>query len=200
MPRIKISLWFPVLLCLLWRFGAGHIFFPFFLAATFHELGHILCLRYTGATIHTLSLGLHGAVMETAPLSYGQEILCALAGPAFGLLLLPLSRVYPWLAFWGLCQSLYNLLPLYPLDGGRVLRALLCLLLPLETAQRWSNTIGILSAAVLAIGSWLYLRQWLTGVLSWIPAICLLSHIPRVFPVKSQIPVAKTVCKRYNKG
>ena len=56
-------------------------------AALLHELGHILALRLSGAGICRLRIGVLGAIMETrGNLSYGQELLCLLAGPGVNLL------------------------------------------------------------------------------------------------------------------
>lgn len=65
--------------------------------------------------------------METLPMSTGRELIAVLAGPAASLLLLSLVRVFPRVAICGLIQGIYNLLPIYPLDGGKALRCLMAL-------------------------------------------------------------------------
>lgn len=56
-------------------------------AALLHELGHILALWLSGAGICWLRISVLGAIMETrGNLSYGQELLCLLAGPGANLL------------------------------------------------------------------------------------------------------------------
>ena len=134
MPRtkVKVSPWFPVLLCAFYRLDPVGCFWPFLGAAAIHEAGHCLAVKLCGGSIHALSLTVRGAVLQTTPLSYRQEAICALAGPCAGFLLLLLVRLFPWLAFWGLIQGIYNLLPVYPMDGGRALR---CALL-----SRWAST------------------------------------------------------------
>lgn len=128
---------------------------PCLLAAGVHELGHALAVVLSRGKILRLSLGASGARMETTPLSYRQEALCALAGPLAGLSLLLVRRYAPWLALWGLMQSLYNLLPVYPLDGGRALRALLLLHLPLERGEALSRLVSRCALA-LAAGAAVY--------------------------------------------
>ena len=95
------------------------------IAALLHELGHYCAVRLTGGTIHRLKVGLSGAVMETSGLSGKSELICLLAGPLAGLLPLLAIRIFPTLALCGVIQSLYNLLPVYPLDGGKMLHRII---------------------------------------------------------------------------
>ncbi|MFR1755188.1 MAG: hypothetical protein ACLSV7_10960 [Oscillospiraceae bacterium] len=101
MPRtkVKISPWFPVLLCAFYRLDPVGCFWPFLGAAAIHEAGHCLAVKLCGGSIRTLSLTVRGAVLQTTPLSYRQEAICALAGPWAGMLLLLLAHWFPWRPF-----------------------------------------------------------------------------------------------------
>ncbi|MGM9641158.1 MAG: site-2 protease family protein [Faecousia sp.] len=177
MPRIKISPWLPVGLCILYRIDPLGCFWPFLVAAGFHELGHILFLYLSGARVQALAFSLTGAAIETSPLSYRQEMLCALAGPFFGLLLLAVGKRFPWLAFWGFIQSMFNLLPIYPLDGGRFLRAVLAMRLPLHRAERICKTAaGIIVACLCCLS--LYVCKFL-GLMPILAAAFLLFRFLR---------------------
>ena len=123
------------------------------LAAGFHELCHAGMIRLCGGRILSVRIGVNGAVMETEPMSTGKELLCALAGPAGGLLLILAARWFPRIAVCGVIHSLYNLLPLYPLDGGRALQCGMELLFPPAVAKRICDGIGqVLIICILAMG------------------------------------------------
>lgn len=125
-------------------------------AALVHELGHYLCLRIVAGKPTGLYVGISGIKMNVAGLSYGQELLCTASGPAASFCLLLIGKFFPLLGFCGLVQGLYNLLPIYPMDGGRILNALLCLWLPLQQAERiliWIRWIffGLFAAVLMAL-------------------------------------------------
>ena len=96
------------------------------LAAVIHELGHLTAIRLTGGRVRGIWLHAGGARIKTAPMEPGQAILCALAGPGAGALTMLAWRWFPELAVAGLVQTIFNLIPIYPLDGGRVVRNICC--------------------------------------------------------------------------
>ena len=114
-----------------------------FASILLHELGHAVIARRHGVAIEEIDLWLLGGVarMKGYPKTAGDELRFALAGPAvtlaiavaFGLLATALPSSAPqalravvgYQAFVNTAILVFNLLPAFPLDGGRVARALI---------------------------------------------------------------------------
>ena len=95
------------------------------LAAAFHEVGHLAAIYLMGGSVRYGSFGVASANLYIPAMSRGKETVAALAGPFFSLLLLMFWPVAPRLALCAGAQLCYNLLPIYPLDGGRILACLI---------------------------------------------------------------------------
>lgn len=121
------------------------------LAAVFHELCHSAAIYVCGGRILMIRIGFAGAAIEAEPMGDGKELLCALAGPLGGLSLLFLAKWLPRTAICAAIQSLYNLMPIYPLDGGRVLRCGIKLMLPAATAEKVYKALQYTFLAVLTM-------------------------------------------------
>ena len=116
---------FPVLALMLLLFPLRFLV-GVLLAALIHELGHLLALKIAGGRVLSIRLRSFGARIEAAPMSPGRTAFCALAGPAAGALTFFARNSFPELALAGLVQTVFNLLPVYPLDGGRAVRNICC--------------------------------------------------------------------------
>ncbi len=123
----------------------------FVLSAVLHELGHLGIIRLLRIPVQCVSVAPTGAVIATGPMSSAEECICALAGPAAGLAAACLFRGFPELVICALIHSMINLLPLYPLDGGRVLYSLLCCVCPADTAQRIVDAAAWILLGALAV-------------------------------------------------
>lgn len=125
------------------------------IAAAFHELCHLIAIRFLSGQNKAVYLRLAGPRIDLPDLSAGKEVLCALAGPLGGLFLIFFLDVFPQLAICALLQSAYNLLPLYPLDGGRAMKHMLLVLLPPPVAKKSFRIIEcICKICIVLTGIW----------------------------------------------
>ncbi|MCS6975881.1 MAG: site-2 protease family protein [Gemmatales bacterium] len=112
----------------------------FFGCILLHELGHSVVAKAMGIPIRGITLFMFGGVaeLEEEPRSAMGEFLMAIAGPAVSavlflwflftsLLPLPSEMRFPlmYLAWINLAVLIFNMIPAFPLDGGRVLRSIL---------------------------------------------------------------------------
>ncbi len=173
LKRIEITPAFLVFLCAYCYFDPAHTFTPFLLSVTLHETGHLIALRCVGARIHKVRLGVSGTTIQTVPLRYSHEILVAAAGPMMNfMLLLLLLHKEPVAALLNFCLLCYNLLPVYPLDGGRILRALLHLLLDEKAAEMIEKMVSLACLTVLLLLSCYLTCVWHAGL--WPVLVCAL--------------------------
>lgn len=89
-----------------------------------HELCHFLALKLFAVRIYEIQITCSGVTMRTEPMKPQKEFLCALAGPASCLIAFALARWFPRFAVCSAFHAAYNLLPIYPSDGGRALYCL----------------------------------------------------------------------------
>lgn len=140
-----------------------------------HELGHALSARGYGIRTRDITLYPIGGVarLEHMPEKPSAEIVIALAGPAVNVVLaLLLGGV--WLAghptleglgtltHWGsdfvgrlalanVVLAVFNMIPAFPMDGGRVLRAFLCWFTSRVTATNIAGVVGAIFAVLIGL-------------------------------------------------
>jgi stage IV sporulation protein FB len=166
---VKVHVTFLLLLGFFWFSGgpaAGVLLLALFACVLLHEFGHIgMAARFGVRTPDVILLPIGGlARLERMPEEPKQELLIAIAGPAVTLVIA--AVFYAWLALngtpppllpslrvepGGFIETLYrinvllllfNLLPAFPLDGGRVLRAMLSARLGLVRGTRIAASVG----------------------------------------------------------
>jgi Zn-dependent protease len=160
----------------------------FFSCVVLHELGHCFTGMRFGVRVRRILLMPIGGMAEfnEIPRQPSQEIRMTLAGPAVnfaiaGLLwcLLPFPRGWDdealllpssvgdlgrLLFVANLVMGVFNLAPVFPMDGGRILRAALATRLPYVRATFWAASVGKV-LAVLAAGAALYYHFYLRAAL-----------------------------------
>lgn len=134
----------------------------FFASILAHELSHALVAKATGGSVGKITLFLFGGVaqIEEEPTSPGREFLMAAAGPGMSLVisgacyagyLVATAAGSPWwvwaplqyLSGINLLVAVFNLLPGFPLDGGRVFRSILWgVTHDILKATRWASQVG----------------------------------------------------------
>jgi Zn-dependent protease/CBS domain-containing protein len=145
-----------------------------FLCVLLHEFGHILVARRFGVKAPDVTLWPFGGIanLDQIPEKPSQEFLIAIAGPLvnvaiFLLLLLYLGSTSPATALMQVDESnvglaaklaganlflaLFNLIPAFPMDGGRILRALLALKFSFARATEIAAAVGQGFAVLLGI-------------------------------------------------
>lgn len=139
-----------------------------FLGVLLHELGHSWTARRYDVTISSITLWIFGGMahMEDLPEDWNMEFWIALAGPVtsillgglFYLLLLFVPRsltvlafIIGWFAVINVILAIFNLLPAFPMDGGRILRALLARSQPYTQATQTAAFVGKSFAVLLAV-------------------------------------------------
>lgn len=165
-----------------------------FACIALHELGHSLVAKAYGIPVREILLLPIGGVAQLGkkPKTPAQELLIALAGPAvnvviggaLGAALLSsydfdaLQKVVPTLqarptllGFWiGLAVAnamlaVFNLVPAFPMDGGRVLRALLSMVMQADRATRAAVTVGRVVAVAFMVAA-MKEQQWSLGLIA----------------------------------
>jgi len=135
-----------------WAFGVGIV-----LLILIHESGHVVVARIMGLPVTLpVMIPFLGAFvsMKQAPRSVAQESVMAIGGPVLGSIAAGLcyigylaapdsntGQLLRALAYFGFLINLFNLIPLTPLDGGRVTSLL----------SKWFNVAGLLIAAGLLL-------------------------------------------------
>ncbi len=123
-----------------WLIGIGTSLL-FFTSVLAHELAHSLTGKASGVPVTSIVLHIFGgmAMMENEVHKPEAEFKIAIAGPLcslllggiFGLLLIlpslpgPVAGMFVWLAVMNGILAVFNLIPGFPLDGGRVLRSII---------------------------------------------------------------------------
>ncbi|MBC7237513.1 MAG: site-2 protease family protein [Chloroflexi bacterium] len=172
------------------RWSAGIVAsLAFFGSVLLHELGHALLARRMGMPVHDITLFVFGGVAEIVdePRTPASEFLMALVGPLISLALSgilatvhlvtrgfsePIAAIAFVLGLMNLALGVFNLIPGFPLDGGRVLRSILWnARQDLLWATRWASRVGqVVAYGFILVGIVRFFSgNWLGGL--WIALI-----------------------------
>lgn len=131
-----------------------------FVSVVAHELAHIVVARACGLSVRSVTLYIFGGVsnLDSAPMSAGTEFLVAAVGPVISLIIgtsswlvaflvsgysaLP-AVILTYVAIANVLLGLLNLVPGFPLDGGRVLRSIIWRATgDLRRSTHWAARLG----------------------------------------------------------
>ncbi len=164
--------------------------FIFFCSVLAHELAHSLVSRARGVPVDSITLFILGGVARISdePKSPGSEFWMALAGPAtsvvigaiFGALYLatgrartPIGALAAWLSYINVFVAALNLIPGFPLDGGRIFRSIVWKITGnLRKATRIASGVGRVIAYLFILCGFLVALiggNWFGGI--WIAFI-----------------------------
>lgn len=145
--------------------GFSSVVLPYLIAITLHELAHAYVAKKLGYGLDKIWILPYGASIKFKQFSFNptDEIKIAIAGPLMNIILIIIT-VMLWWIFPSIYASTYlfvitnfsivifNMLPAFPLDGGRSLNCLLKLKLKTKTVYKISNYINLfLSLSFLAL-------------------------------------------------
>ena len=135
--KIKFHWSFFLLAILMIVFGKIRTFLLALASVLLHEMGHSYVGRKLGYKLNIITLLPYGAMLsgKNAPFSENDEIKIAIAGPLVNafLIIISISICWTFPALNNLAQEfvlanlytlIFNILPVYPLDGGRILKAM----------------------------------------------------------------------------
>ena len=142
-----------LLLPIEWLVGWG-------LAVGLHELAHLLIMRLCGVRILSVKLDVGGAMIRSDEMYLWQELLCALSGPLIGFIPVLLIRYIPFTGICALILSIFNLLPVYPLDGGRGLHCALKMLLHNNLADKLTMLVGRLTLITIVAAALIFALRY----------------------------------------
>jgi len=169
--KIHFSFWFLFLFLLVPPLFEGNIDKAIFITSVgiglfasviMHEFGHALMAKKFGVGTRSITLYPFGgiALLTSEPETSKSELYIALAGPATNLILccalLPFVYLFEvqflgYLFVINMVMGIFNLVPAFPMDGGRVLRAALSLKVPRRKATLWSLIVSRIFAVLFII-------------------------------------------------
>ncbi|MCL2555821.1 MAG: hypothetical protein FWE03_02215 [Firmicutes bacterium] len=182
--KFKISPLLIIMAAIFFLQNSGYLFISYMIAVIFHEFAHAEVANKLGYRLIKFNLNPYGASLigEFESVKNRDEILIALAGPLANLALIIISVALWWVfpstyfitlyfVTANIFISFFNLIPVFPLDGGRILLASLSLKMPRNIAYKRMRIFGfilsifLITAFILfAIIGFLNLTFAITGV------------------------------------
>lgn len=149
--------------------GYSEIMIPMLFAALIHEVGHLTAIIATGGQVRSIIINAGGLKIDydSSELSYFRDALCTLSGPIFGIASAYISSYFNKPLLSGICFgiNMFNLIPVRPLDGGRLLWQIMMSIVPnyadgICGIVEYTVLCGLILRLVSEIFLWDLLRQF----------------------------------------
>ena len=161
--RFSVSVWTVVFAACMAISGRGFMLVGYFIAVVLHEMAHAEAARKRGYALVRIKIMPYGASLTGAfeGMSRRDECAVAIAGPLCNLCLAALVTALWWVApvtyfftetfaYANIFTFLTNMLPVFPLDGGRITVALLSGKMPRQKAYTIVRAFGAVVCALFA--------------------------------------------------
>lgn len=189
MNKIRISYPLICVMPVLVFFDTQYKLASVLLAIIIHELGHIWGIIYRKIPFNSIQIGICGAVISYGKdrlTSYAEDVFIALMGSIFNFLAIIIAFILHRLTgrnfdfFIGInaLLGLFNLVPIIPLDGGRVMLSILSIEFGVNAAGIIMKNIGIIIASLgIITGLRLFIAQHGNFTLLLVSSAVLLKNI-----------------------
>jgi len=167
MKKLKIDPGFILFFATICICASMNAVLVFVLSAGIHEAAHAAAIKLAGGTVDCLHLSVSGGKMlyhRENGMSYLQDAAIAAVGPLSNLISAFIAAGFEnefAVLFSGgsLLLGVFNLLPVTPFDGGRIVYCALCMIADPDIVQRALNVFSAaLSGLLLFAGAWMLIR------------------------------------------
>lgn len=162
--KFKIHPLFIILGLLLTVLGQGYMFLAYLITVIMHELGHSTLAERYGYILDNISLMPYGAVIggKFEGVKPSDEIKIAIAGPATNFIIAIIFTAIWWLipssyfitetfVYANIVTAIFNFVPVFPLDGGRIMLIALSRHMPYEKSCKIIRIMGVILGSLFLI-------------------------------------------------
>lgn len=214
MEKLKISFnpIFVIFAFLVFYFGWAKSFLVYMLVLLLHELAHYVVARFLGYKLNKIIFMPYGASLsgENNIFKPSHEIVIALAGPLLNILFVLIGVSLWWLVpitfaytetfvISNLVLGVFNLLPIFPLDGGRIVVAFMSNHISKIKLYKTMKIIGVVFSVIFAVLFFISVFITINLTLIFISIFLLISSVNNVTDVYYERSMVNNLKKDINK-
>lgn len=203
--QIKIDLKIFIFVLFFFILGEQNLYLLFLIYTIIHELAHMITGIVLGMKPSVLSIMPFGASISFKPdiNSYNQKIgkgnvnnikkwLIATAGPISNIIIVLIfayKSKYILITYINTILAIFNLLPIYPLDGGRVIKETLTIICGRRKALKYTNIISNTSLIIITVCSimFCYINRSILLLISIIYLVCIRKRENEIYIMRERI-------------